>query len=261
MPKRFTRESSSSHCHERVNARVASVIIALLAVAACSSTVPATPCQSAAAGSANSGGCAITPTLVYATRFAAAESPLSEGNKWVDGRTVGIDWHDVQATPGEAFAADVVTGYDDDIAVLSQAFPANQYVQGTVHRAAAYSPNVSHEIELLLHFQITPHVARGYEVLWGQSGEINIVRWNGPLGDYTPLIAVQGPNVGPAIDGDVLRAEIVNGAIRVFKNGSLVLTGPKDMRWTDGAPGIGFWPKPGATLASYGWTRFEAGSL
>jgi len=60
---------------------------------------------------------------------------------------------------------------------------------------------VSHEIELLLHFQITASNARGYEVLWGVTGECNIVRWNGPLGNYTPLLSVSGPNIGAAVDG------------------------------------------------------------
>jgi len=152
-----------------------------------------------------------------------------------------------------------VTGYNDDIAVLNTVFAANQYAQGTVFRAPGYSPGVSHEIELLLHFQITASSARGYEVLWSQEGYMAIVRWNGPLGNYTPL--VDGLYIGPAVDGDVLRAEIVNNVIRVYKNGGLVATGPTDTTWTDGQPGIGFWPTPGATLQSYGWRSFAAGNL
>jgi hypothetical protein len=186
---------------------------------------------------------------------------LSEGGKWVNGKAVGIDWNNVQSTPGKAYGAANATGYNDPIAVLNTAFTANQFAQATVSRAAGYSPGASHEVELLLRFKITAHNARGYEVLWGAAGEVNIVRWNGPLGDYTPLLAQYGPNIGAAVDGDVLRAEIVDGVIRVYKNGTLVLTGPRDNTWTDGQPGIGFWPTPGATPANYGWKSFSAGNF
>jgi hypothetical protein len=184
---------------------------------------------------------------------------LSEGGKWVNGKDAGIDWNNAQSAAGKGIATAFSLTYDDNIAVLTTSFPANQYAQGTVFRAPGYSPGVSHELELLLHFQITPHSARGYEVLWAQDGGMAIVRWNGPVGDYTALI--EAPNIAPAVDGDVLRAEIVDGVIKVYKNGSLLLTGPLNTSWTDGQPGIGFWPKPGATFANYGWKNYTAGSL
>ena len=233
---------------------------------ACSSTRdPAKPCPSASGVSTESGtdaaNCPHQATAGYSTTFPGTERPLSDGNSWSTGKSVGLDWNDVQTTPGKAFGADFATGYNDCIAVLKKSFAPDQYAEGTVHREAGYSPNTSHEIELLLRFQITPHNARGYEVLWGHTGEVNVVRWNGPLGDYTPLIATSGPNIGAAVDGDVLRAEVVGGVITVYKNGTRVLTAPSNTTWTDGQPGLGFWPKPGATLGSYGWKKFEAGPL
>ena len=195
----------------------------------------------------------------YSTNFNLIENPISEGGKWINGKAVGLDWNNAQSVPGKAYASAIATGYNDPVAVLNTTFTANQYAQGTVSRAAGYSPLVSHEIELLLRFQITAHNARGYEVLWGHDGGIAIVRWNGPLGNYTPLR--EGPNIGQAVDGDVLRAEIIDGTVRVYKNGSLVATGPTDTTWTGGQPGMGFWPIPGATLQSYGWKNFQAGSL
>lgn len=72
-----------------------------------------------------------------------------------------------------------------------------------------YDPAPSkHEVELLLRFQITAHDARGYEVMWGISGYLAVVRWNGPLADYTALYDSGDPRIGPPADGDVLRAEI-----------------------------------------------------
>lgn len=249
-----------------MNHRIGAVCL-VLGVLSCSSdpSGAANPCPPPAngvlGGSSATTSCTPVTGERYATEFPLAENPLSEGGKWVNGAVAGFDWHDVQSAPGEAFAAQAATGYNDSIAVLATAFKANQYAQGTVSRTAGYSPGVSHEIELLLRFRISSHVARGYEVLWGHGGELNVVRWNGPLGNYTPLAAVTGPNIGPAVDGDVLRAEIVGNVIRVFKNGQLVYTAPPNDTWTDGQPGIGFWPKPGATLKSYGWRNFEAGSL
>jgi len=205
----------------------------------------------------------------YATSFPGTENPLSEGGKWINGKVVGRDWGNPLTVPGIARAsissALGASRYDDSIAHLSTSFitfGANQYAQGTVYRAAGYSPrgSIHHEIELLLRFQITSGNARGYEVLWSIDGWICVVRWNGPLGNYTELICDQGAT-GPAVDGDVLRAEIIASVIRVYKNGVLRVTAPADMTWTSGQPGIGFWPVDGATKEHYGWKRFMAGDL
>lgn len=197
----------------------------------------------------------------YSTNFGLTENPIDEVGRWVGGKSVGLDWNNVQTAAGKAFAADL-TGtpgrYSDPIAVLNTSFAPNQYAQGTVSRAYGYSPRDQHEIELLLRFQITAHSARGYEVLWAHTGGIAIVRWNSPLGSFTELANAR---IGAAINGDVLRAEIIGSVIRVYKNGALVLTGPSNTTWTDGQPGMGFWPLAGATLSSYGWKSFEAGSL
>jgi len=197
----------------------------------------------------------------YSTNFPLTENPISEGGKWINGKVAGIDWNNVATVPGEAYGAVIVGGYNDDIAVLTTTYAAGQYAQATVHRASGYSPSGGHEIELLLHFKVTANNARGYEVLWGISGYIAIVRWNGPLGDYTPLY---DPGTGPTpVDGDVLRAEISGGVIKVYRNGSLLATGPANTTWTDGQPGVGFWPtdRGGVTPANYGWKNFTAGNL
>ena len=215
-------------------------------VSAGGGTTASTPCGSG------------VPAGSYTTNFPLTENPISEGGRWTNAGAVGLDWNNVQSAPGRAFGAAIVSGYNDDIAVLNTGFAANQYAQGTVHRVGGYSPGVSHEIELLLRFQITAHNARGYEVLWGVDGQFAIVRWNGPLGDYTPLL--DNVNIGQAVDGDVLRAEISGSTITVYKNGSQVGT-VSNSTYTYGQPGIGFWPKSGAILQNYGWKTFEAGSL
>jgi hypothetical protein len=234
-----------------VRARVARLYLLILTlVPACS---PPTPPPPATAG--------------YATSFSLTEHPLSEGGKWITGRAVGLDWNDPASAAGKACAW-VLSGlgacrYDDSIAHIdpsSLAFRASQFAQGTVFRLPGYSPATKHEIELLLRFRITRRNARGYEILWGHNGDFAIVRWNGPLGDYTSL-GFAGPGPGVPADGDVLRADVIGDVIKVYKSGRLVATSPSITSWRDGQPGIGFWPVERATPTSYGWSHFEAGNL
>jgi hypothetical protein len=230
----------------------------------------ATPCPppqvDVEGGTSASTTCTIVSGNSYSTNFPATENPLSDGGKWINGKTVGLDWNNVRTIPGKAYPAEFVgTGdnrYADDIAHLNTSFTANQYAQATAFRVPGYmnSPD-KHEIELLLRFKITAHSARGYEVLWGQDGGICVVRWNGPLASYSLLGNCTGASPSMvAVTGDVLRAEITGSVIKVFKNGSLVIS-VSDSTYTDGQPGIGFWPPPGATLDAYAWQSFQAGSL
>ncbi len=228
---------------------LATRIAALLLLTACAAAPPPSP-----------------SVTVYSTRFEVAENPISDGGKWVTGKAIGLDWNDPLAASGKAFAS-VVSGstgkrYDDSIGHLSSAFSfkSNQYAQATVSRAPGYSPKSKHEIELLLRFRITPHNARGYEILWGHEGDLAIVRWNGPYGDYT-VLDKKGRGPGSPTEGDVLRAEIIGSVIRIYKNGSLVATASEDATWKDGQPGMGFWPVESSTPANYAWKSYEAGNL
>jgi hypothetical protein len=199
----------------------------------------------------------LIPPGSYTTNFSDTENPLSEGGSWIDGGDTGLNWNNVQKS-GFAYATTFATTTDDDIAVLNTAFAGKQYVQGTVKRDVGYSPSNSHEIELLLHFAISANVARGYELSWSYAGNIQIVRWNGALGDFTVLntLTVAAPS-----DGDVLRGEIDNsGVIMVYLNG-VSQGSATDTTWTDGQPGIGFFPRTGATLTALGWKSFTGGSL
>jgi len=195
------------------------------------------------------------------------ENPINESGAWVRGGTEGLDWNNPKTIGGNAVgsvAMPALSRYSDDIAHVAasrQAFPANQFAQATVYRAAGYTGNGGgHEAELLLRFSINGHNARGYEVMWGMAGYIAIVRWNGALGDFTVLFDSGVGGVPVPVDGDVLRAEIVGSTIKVYRNGALV-TSVSDSTWLGGQPGIGFWPVDGAIPESYGWKQFTAGGL
>lgn len=200
----------------------------------------------------------------FSTTFDSTENPLSEGGAWVRGGAEGLDWHNPKTIGGQAVGAVAMpTGsrYSDDVAHLNAAVPANQYAQATVYLAPGYTGNGGgHEVELLLRFDISPHSARGYEVLWGLSGYVAIVRWNGPLGNYTPLFDPGAGSIPVPQNGDVLRAEITGSTIRVYRNGAQVATAT-DGTYSAGQPGIGFWPVDGAIPESYGWQDFSAGGL
>lgn len=214
----------------------------------------------------------------FVTTFPASETPIAQSSIWLNGGTDGTHWQDVDTTggsPGKAFghgfAGESFEGgeFDDPICQLKASFRAfnpNQFVQGIVHRAPGYSPTSSHEIELLTRFAIGGGLARGYEVLWAHDGGMAIVRWNGPKADSSNsnhgFDELASTTLAAAVDGDVLRVEISGSTITVQVNGSTVLT-TTDTTWTDGQPGMGFWPRTGGTVvkANYGWRSFKAGNL
>lgn len=200
----------------------------------------------------------------YSTSFAsppAPENPISEGGVWVNGAAVGLDWHDVQTTANEAFATAIALAFNDSIAVLNTpSFSGNHFAQATVFRAVGYAP-VEHEVELLLRFSISANSATGYEFLWEASGELNIVRWNGAVGNFTALLGVTGPNIGAPADGDVFRAEARGNFLFAYKNGSLVGLA-YDTTYLSGSIGLGFFPgDAGDVLASLGFKDFQCGDL
>jgi hypothetical protein len=200
----------------------------------------------------------------YSTVFPSTENPLSDGGKWVQGGTVGLDWQNTRSVPGLEYASGVNAywNYDDSISHLT-GFAANHYAQATYFKDAGYSPADSHECELLLRFDITAHNARGYEIQFPFGGGIEIVKWNGPAGDYT-VITTNGTGAGPGtlVTGDVLRAEMVGSVITVKKNGATCFS-VTDTAWTSGQPGIGNFVRPGSgyDLARCGWTAYSAGDL
>ncbi len=197
----------------------------------------------------------------YTTNFSGTENPISEGGVWVNGGTDGLDWQDVAKDQGIAYGTGLSAGYDDCIAHLT-GFAADQYAEATLHVASGYTPPDSHEIELLLRFEITAHSARGYEINNGWNGAYSqIVRWNGALNDFTYL-TTNGPGFGALVEGDVIRAEAVGSKITVYKNGSEVMQAT-DSTWSDGNPGMAFFIRPGsgAQPKSYCFSSFTAGEL
>jgi hypothetical protein len=195
----------------------------------------------------------------YTTAFPLTENPISEGGRWINGGTVGLDWTDISTTPGLAVGHEVNGNASDATAVLTGSWAANQYAQATVF----WSPDPREpvpEVELRLRSAITAHVSRGYEITFG-GGYLIIVRWNGPFQNFTYLVNKSGSQYTPKT-GDVIKATIVGTTVTAYKNG--VLMGQvTDGTWTDGTPGMGFNSgAPGGTYNNtYGFTSFTAGPM
>lgn len=221
----------------------------------------------------------------YSTSFEHDEDPISEGGMWVNGRTDGVDWIDIITKDGRGFGAVTRMGsaerrveqgnlateqhdiavpegdYDDPTAVLSGVWGKNQHAKASVF-SRNQTEEYFQEVELRLRSMITPHRCTGYEVLWRclktESAYVEIVRWNGKIGDFSSLERRVGQQYG-VTDGDVVEATISGDVIKGFINGVEVISAT-DGIYNAGSPGIGFNFGVGDTNVDHGFTYFEANS-
>jgi hypothetical protein len=204
----------------------------------------------------------------YTTTFSRNENPISEGGKWLNGHTDGLDWTDVRTTPGFAFGTEIGGNrpdpqkYDDSTALLKGTWGPNQTVEATVR---SKNPNqdgkVWEEVELRLRSSISAHSCTGYEVMFRctkiPQAYCNIARWEGPLGKFTMLKETRGSEYGVK-DRDVVKATIVGKIISVYING-VQLIQLSDDKFASGNPGVGYYLE-GATgvIGDFGFSSFMA---
>jgi hypothetical protein len=192
------------------------------------------------------------------TKFPLTENPISEGGAWINGKANGLDWADVRTTPGLAFGTESGTsGYDDSTALLAGDWGPDQTVEATVHSVNPQTnPDIWEEVEIRLRSTISAHSNTGYEVLFELPPHnfCQVVRWNGPLGSWTPL-GYLGKGVH---DGDVVKATIVGNVITAYVNG--VSQGQvTDNTYATGSPGMGlFLQGTTGVNADYGFSAFTA---
>lgn len=197
----------------------------------------------------------------YTTTFPLVENPVSEGGNWINGRTVGLDWSNIRSTPGFVFGTESGTvNYNDSTALLTGTWGPDQTVQATVH-TVKQNDNISQEVELRLRSSLSAHSATGYEINFRCSKTANayaeIVRWNGPLGNFTYL-AHQGGSAYGVANGDVVKGTIVRNVITAYINGVQVLQAT-DNTYSNGSPGMGFYLQGASGVnGDYGFKSLSA---
>ena len=224
----------------------------------------------------------------YATDFRLEESPISEDGAW---QHRGAPWAMVRTLANRAVGTQTGSGGYDDAYAYLPGFGPDQTAQATlwkdptigsdsitckILRRLVWSrlrgnycagPGV-HEIELLLRWADSATSARGYErnLAWDGS-YAEIVRWNGPFGDFTYITKRRTFNDGimPPNDGDKFKATISGSTINVYLNKNdgrgdqLIVTG-SDPTYTDGGPGMGFYIEGSVDPTLFGFASFKASS-
>lgn len=198
-------------------------------------------------------------TRIYQTNFPLTENPISEGGRWLSGRSHGLDWADVITTPGLARGILSTAEFDDPTAILTGNWHPDQEAQGVV-----YSVNPTEvyyqEVEIRLRAALLPHVCTGYEIFFRclktDAAYMNIVRWDGPLAKFTYLVSRTGAQYGVA-HGDVIRATVIGSRISAYVNDRLIES-VEDDTYPSGSPGIGFNYGCGETYGDHGFSAFMA---
>ena len=190
----------------------------------------------------------------YATHFALTENPISERGQWINGKRDALDWGDISTTPALAIGHAGPARYADATAVLKGTWGPDQSAEATVYAGKVFGYP---EVELRLRSSLSPHVANGYEITNSVSNEASayliIVKWNGPLANFTYLANLHGQQYGVK-SGDVVRATIVGNVITAYKNG-VQLAQVTDKTYATGSPGMGF---NEGTNGDYGFTSYAA---
>jgi hypothetical protein len=198
----------------------------------------------------------------YTSDFPDTENPISENGRWTNGKSLGLDWADVETVPGLAFGCQSGSdGYDDATALLKGTWSANQSATGTVYSRNQRGGKVYEEVEIRLRSSLSPRRCTGYEILFRclktSESYAQIVRWNGPLGDFTYLADQKGARVGIS-NGDVVKATIVGNVITAYIN-NVQVAQATDSTYTAGNPGMGFFLQGASGLnRDYGFSSFSA---
>jgi hypothetical protein len=195
----------------------------------------------------------------YTTNFPLTENPISEGGKWINGGTAGLDWNDVQTSANKAWGSRTSSSYNDPTAILTGTWPSDQTVTATVFGTPTDAD--WNEVEIRLRSSISAHSNTGYEATCRVSNTGNAyagwARWNGALGNFTSLALNTGSQYG-CQEGDIIKATITgtNPATmtlwRIRSGVTTTLASATDSTYTTGSPGIGFYGGGAGTLGTFG---------
>jgi len=192
----------------------------------------------------------------YTTTFPLTENPISEGGVWSH---TPNQWTAVRTSGGNAFGTNGITDtYDDSYALLS-GFPNDVEATCTLFRNPSGTFTVTHEVCLFMRGADTSNSIRGYEFLFAYFGEFQLMRWNGPFGDFTNLVTNGG--IGRAfITGDVFRARVQGNVLTAWVN-NIQIAQVTDTTYPSGQPGINFFLRPGGNGANFAMQDYSVSAL
>lgn len=193
----------------------------------------------------------------YTTNFPLTENPISEAGMWVNGgQSPANNWTNVQTTPGLAFGTmPPSTGNDDDsTALLTGTWGPTQTITAVVHAVGSYANGM--EVEMRLRSAFGTNSCTGYE-LDIAAGYIAIVRWNGPLNNFTVL--AQNTSATWSLPGATVTGTISGSTITIYVSGVQIVQAT-DSTYTTGNPGMGFFISSGgdSTKSDMGFTSYTA---
>ena len=192
------------------------------------------------------------------THFRLDAGPISEKGQWLNGARDGGDWFNVITKNGVAYGAVSTGNYTDPTALLAGEWGKNQAVKATVF-SRNQTEKYYQEVEIRLRSTLTRKRCTGYEVFWRclktANAYVEIVRWNGKVGDWTSLLKHSGAQYGVK-NGDVVEATIVGNVIKGYLNGVEVIS-VTDNTYTSGSPGMGFNYGVGESNVDFGFASYE----
>jgi hypothetical protein len=194
------------------------------------------------------------PPGTYYTDFPLDENPVSENGAW---SAIASPWLRVRTIGGIAGPDEFVTRYNDNYAILS-GFAPDVEITATVYISGSAPFG---EILLLARMADTATTIRGYEFLYDGDGSVQLMRWNGPNSDFTPM-GGEGNNPGPLQDFDQLRMCIEGDTITIFHRREpddwVQIGQTTDGTFADGQPGMGFFVRnEGQTLDGVGLRDYQ----
>lgn len=200
----------------------------------------------------------------YTSAFGFTENTLTDGGRWINGGTVGLDWQDCRCTPGLAFGVGSSPSppFNDPTAVLMGAWGRTQTVEATVVVPA--SPTGFQEVELRLLTTIEAHRIVGYEVLFSVTGNtyVEIRRWDGgfsSVSDFPIVVGGSGPQLqtGYRVKATVTAAGLFTAYVDSGGGYTSIISGT-DTTYRSGALGLGFYNNGAGSPSDFGVSSFSA---
>lgn len=198
----------------------------------------------------------------------ADENPYKYG--W-QGATDGLLWANVRVVSNRFHGTIInfaASQYDDSVCLFPGVWGDDLTMTGTIYRGPNATAATSQEVEFLMCGCAGPNWWSMYELMvsvHGSSLYSDIVRWNGPTGQFDPLQHVTNPTAPIIGDGDIFKATKVGPLLTTYYARAAspstfnqmaqvdISTGPGapanaygPARYTRGLVGVGFWQRAGS---------------